>query len=203
MQDTELFDERWRRQALQGEVEAIRALAEVMLTPLHHFCLYRLGGNRHLCEEAVQETLVRAIRQLEKYDPVRGGNNIFPWLTGLARNEITRILNREKHVSLDELWKRMDRELLSLYERLDSEPLAEEVLQREETRELVNVTMSQLPTHYREALEGKYMSGMSVHDLAQKRQTTDKAMESLLTRARQAFRATFMTLCQSLSTEIH
>jgi RNA polymerase sigma factor (sigma-70 family) len=74
---------------------------------------------------------------------------------------------------------------------VDSEPFNEELLRREETRDLVNATMSQLPPHYREALEGKYLNGKSVRDLADSWQVSEKAVESQLTRARKAFRATF------------
>ena len=70
---------------------------------------------------------------------------------------------KEKNaVSLEVLWAHMDKELLALYARLELEPFGDEVLQREETRELVNTTMSQLPPHYREALEAKYVGGKSV-----------------------------------------
>ena len=96
----------------------------------------------------------------------------------------------------------MDRELLGLYARLDSEPFGDEVLQREETRELVNATMAQLPPHYREALEAKYVTGKSVRDLAVQGRTTEKAVESQLTRARKAFRATFLALTQTLGAEV-
>ena len=88
----------------------------------------------------------------------------------------------------------MDKELLAVFASLDSEPFNEELLQREETRELVNATMSQLPPHYREALEGKYLGGKSVRDLADSWNVSEKAVESQLTRARKAFRATFLTL---------
>ncbi len=197
------FDEGWRRRALAGDTDAVRAFADAVLPPLYHFCFYRVGRDRHRCEEVVQETLVRALRELERYEPARAGNRIFPWLTGLARNEIGRVLARDRHtVSLDELWARMDRELLALYERLESEPLADEVLVREETRGLVNATMSQLPPQYREALEAKYVRGASVRDLAELGRTTEKAVESLLSRARKAFRATFLALCRNLGAEL-
>jgi RNA polymerase sigma-70 factor (ECF subfamily) len=198
-----IFDADWRASALRGDSAAIQMLADALLEPLYRFCLYRVGRNRHLCEEVVQETLVRALRDLEHYDPPRANNNIFPWVTGLARNEIHRVLNRERAaVSLEALWAKMDGELLSLYARLDSEPFADEVLLREETRELVNATMSQLPEHYREALEAKYVTGKSVRDLAVRWRTTEKAVESQLTRARKAFRATFLTLTRNLGPEL-
>jgi RNA polymerase sigma-70 factor (ECF subfamily) len=198
-----IFDAAWRRRALAGDADAVTALAQAVLRPLYGFCLYRVGGNRHLCEEVVQETLVRALRDLERYEPARAADNIFPWLTGLARNEIHRTLQREKGtVSLELLWQHMDRELLDLYARLESEPFGDDVLVRQETCELVNATMSQLPPHYREALEGKYINGKSVRDLAAAWRTSEKAAESQLTRARKAFRATFLALCRNLGTEV-
>ncbi|MBY0524059.1 MAG: sigma-70 family RNA polymerase sigma factor [Gemmataceae bacterium] len=198
-----IFDANWRTRALGGDSDAVKTLAESALQPLYAFCLYRVGRNQALCEEVVQETLVRAIRELDRYDPSRAGDNIFPWLTGLARNEISRVLSREKHaVSLESLWARMDKDLLTLYAKLELEPFGDEVLQREETRELVNTTMSQLPPHYREALEAKYVGGKSVRDIAGLGNISEKAVESLLTRARQAFRVTFLSLSHNLEAEL-
>jgi RNA polymerase sigma-70 factor (ECF subfamily) len=197
-----IFDAAWRQNALHGDADAVKCLAAAVAQPLFGFCFYRVGRNRHLCEEVVQETLLRALRELDHYDPDRANNNIFPWLTGLARNEIHRVLAREKSaVSLEALWAKMDKELLTVYARLESEPFAEELLQREETRELVNATMSQLPPRYREALEGKYVNGRSVRDLALAWSISEKAAESQLTRARKAFRATFLALTRHLNME--
>jgi RNA polymerase sigma-70 factor (ECF subfamily) len=197
------FDEGWRQRALRGDAAAVRQLATAALQPLYGFCLYRVGRNQHLCEEVVQETMLKAIRDLKNYQPARAQDNIFPWLTGLARNEIQRILGREKHAaSLQSLWLKMDQELLAIYARLESEPLADDVLRREETRELVNATMSQLAPQYREALEAKYVDGKSVRDLASAWQLSEKAMESQLTRARKAFRATFLALSRNLEAEL-
>lgn len=173
-----------------------------MLGPLYQFCLYRVGRDCHLCEEVVQETLVQAIRKLLQYDPARSGGRIAPWLTGLARNVIQRVLARERATtSLESLWARMDEELREIFARLESEPLADDMLVREETREMVNATMSQLPPHYREALEAKYVDRRSVRDIAVARSTSEKAVESLLSRSRQAFRETFLALARSLNTE--
>lgn len=189
------FDDVWHRAALAGDSAAIEALANSAIEPLYRFCLYRLGSNADLAEEVVQETLLRAIRELDKYDPARSGGNVFMWLTGLARNEIRAALGREKAaVSFQALWDRLDDELRSMYSRLESAPLADEVLDREETREMVNATMAQLPPHYREALEAKYVRGQTVRDMAAAWQVSEKAVESQLTRARQAFRATFVAL---------
>jgi RNA polymerase sigma-70 factor (ECF subfamily) len=198
-----VFDETWRRKALQGNEAAVKTLLEHVLRPLYGFCLYRVGKNQHWCEEIVQETMLRALRDLSNYDPPRAKNNIFPWLTGMARNEIQRVLQREKAAtSLQTLWANMDEELLSLYAKLESEPFDDELLQREETRDLVNATMAQLPDHYRQSLEEKYVLGKSLREMAELWQLSEKAIESQLVRARKAFRATFQALSRHLQTEV-
>jgi RNA polymerase sigma-70 factor (ECF subfamily) len=187
---------------MAGDPAAIRTLAREALDPLFGFVLYRVSGDRHLAEEVVQETLLQAIQRVAAYDPERGGDRIYAWLTGLARNEIRRArAPMHRSVSLDTLWERMDRELLDVFTRLDSEPLGDEVLEREETRTMVNATMSQLPSHYRAALEAKYLDGRSVRDIAQSLGLSEKAVESQLGRARQAFRAAFTSLARNLGIE--
>ena len=198
-----LFDDTWRRQALAGDPSAVKTLVQSVLQPLYSFCLYRVGKNQHWCEEVVQETMLRALRDLANYEPARANNNIFPWLTGLARNEIQRVLSREKATaSLQTLWANLDQELLGLYAKLESAPFDDDVLQREETRDLVNATMAQLPDHYRETLEDKYVRGQSQREMAERRKVTEKALESQLTRARNAFRVTFLALSRHLQSEV-
>jgi RNA polymerase sigma-70 factor (ECF subfamily) len=198
-----VFDETWRRKALQGDETAVKVLLEYVLKPLYGFCLYRVGKNQHWCEEVVQETMMRALRDLAAYEPSRAGNNVFPWLTGLARNEIQRVLQREKSAaSLQTLWANLDQELLGLYAKLETAPFDDDLLQRQETRDLVNATMAQLPDHYRETLEEKYVQGKSQREMAQHRQLSEKALESQLTRARNAFRVTFLALSRHLQPEV-
>jgi len=84
---------------------------------------------------------------------------------------------------------------------LESEPFGDELLARRETREMVNATMAQLPLPYGRALEAKYVAGQSVREIATSMGTSEKAAESLLGRARAAFRATFLALSQNLPAE--
>ena len=180
-------------------MDAIGEMVDASLEPLFRFCLYRVGKNRHLCEEVVQETIVRGIAELKQYQPDRSGGSLFPWLMGLALNEIRRTQSREPDAKiLETMWNRMDDELRTIFGRLESAPLATYVLAREETHEMVNATMSQLPQHCRVALEAKYVAQRSVKDIAQDQATSEKAIESLLTRARQAFRETFLALTRNL-----
>jgi RNA polymerase sigma-70 factor (ECF subfamily) len=197
-----IFDARWHRRALAGDGEAVDALTAAALDPLYRFCFYRVGRDRHLCEDVVQETLLRAIGELDRYDPRRAGGDIFGWLTGLARNEIRRALAHSRSsTSLEAMWTNMDNELLTVYAKLDGQDLPEELLGRAETREMVNAAMSQLPPRYGQALEAKYLHGRSVREIAAGWRTSEKAVESLLGRAREAFRRAFLALARNLNVE--
>ena len=193
------FDADWRTEALAGGTEAVAAFAAAAVTPLYRFCFYRVGKDRDLCQDVVQEALLGAIAQLESYDPDRCAGDIFPWLTGLARNAIRHALSRRPSATaLEAIWLRMDRELLSLYGAVESRPLNDDLLARAETRDMVNATMSQLPGRYGRALEAKYVDNKSVREMAAASGQTEKAVESMLSRAREAFRRTFLALSQSL-----
>ena len=202
MENQPTFDAAWKLRACSGDEQAVRELVDASLEPLFRFSFYRVGRNRHLCEEVVQDTILRAIADLPSYNPDRSANDILPWMAGLARNEIRRALSHEPATcSLETLWARMDEDLRTIFRGLESSPLADDILVREETREMVNVTMSQLPQHYRAALEAKYVSLRSVREIAAARLASEKSIESLLTRARQAFRETFRALARNLDTE--
>jgi RNA polymerase sigma-70 factor (ECF subfamily) len=62
--------------------------------------------------------------------------------------------------------------------------------------------MSQLPDHYRQTLEEKYVEGKSQREMAELWQLSEKALESQLVRARKAFRVTFQALSRHLQAEV-
>ena len=194
-----IFDAEWRMEALAGNTEAVTSLAAEAVTPLYRFCFYRVGKDHELCQDVVQEALLGAIAQIDRYDPARCEADIFPWLTGLARNAIRQALSRRPSATaLEAVWLRMDRELLSLYGSVESRRIDDDLLARDETRDMVNATMSQLPGRYGHALEAKYVQNKTVREMAAASGQTEKAVESMLSRAREAFRRTFLALSQSL-----
>ena len=66
-----------------------------------------------------------------------------------------------------------------------------DALQRKETARLVQVVLDRLPDRYGDALEWKYIEGLSVAEIAVRLGVATKAAESLLARARTAFRDAF------------
>ena len=73
----------------------------------------------------------------------------------------------------------------------------EREFQRREVAQLVQLTLDHLPGRYGDVLEWKYIQGHAVSDIAARLGSTPKAVESMLTRARQAFREGFAALTRS------
>ncbi|HZN02144.1 MAG TPA: sigma factor-like helix-turn-helix DNA-binding protein, partial [Candidatus Polarisedimenticolia bacterium] len=82
--------------------------------------------------------------------------------------------------------------LESLSAAAGNDPAA--ALRRREIARLVHVTLDHLPERYADVLEWKYIEGIAVQEIAARLGSTTKAAESLLTRAREAFRDGFATL---------
>jgi RNA polymerase sigma-70 factor (ECF subfamily) len=62
---------------------------------------------------------------------------------------------------------------------------------RNELSRLVRQTVDELPPRYAQALAWKYTDGLAVNEIAHRMGLSAKAAESLLTRAREAFKARF------------
>jgi RNA polymerase sigma-70 factor (ECF subfamily) len=69
---------------------------------------------------------------------------------------------------------------------------------RLETTRLIQVALDQLPTHYGDALEWKYVYGFSVDEIAAKLGIGFEAAQSLLARAKRAFQEIYGALTVEL-----
>lgn len=69
-------------QAKVGDRAAVEQLLNAHHTSVYRIC-YRMMGNREDAQDAAQETLVRMVRNLTKYDSAR---SFVPWLYSIAMN---------------------------------------------------------------------------------------------------------------------
>ena len=171
------------RRMLAGEEKAFEEFFEGHFPALYRFALARVGRDHDAAEEVAQAALCRAISKLHTF---RGEAALLTWLCTFCRHEIAAYharQGRRPEVDLpEEGW-----EVVAALESL----APDQALEREEVARHVHVTLDRLPPHYAEVLERKYVDGDSVHEIATKMGTTPKAAESLLTRAREAFRDLF------------
>ena len=171
-----------RRAVLAGDEMAWRAWYDECFARLHAFALWRCAGLRDLADEVVQETWLTAVRRIRDFDPDRA--SFASWLQGIAAHLLRNHLRREDR-------RNGQRDRLALQPAATES--AEADLERREEAERVARALAALPDRYEAVLRAKYLDGQSVQEIASAWGETPKAIESLLTRARQAFRSLFDT----------
>ena len=183
---------------VRGDEAAFGELFEGHFPPLYRFALRRLGNDEDAAEEVVQKTLCKAITKLRTY---RGEAALLTWLCTFCRYEISDWYRRrrrgQREVPLVEDRPEIRAALDSLT-AFEDEP--DRALERQEIRRLVQVTLDRLPPRYGDALEWKYIEGLPVKEIAGRLRIGPKAAESLLTRARAAFRDAFATVAEAVTT---
>lgn len=159
-----------------------------------HFCAPRLaafaarrsGLDSVSVEDIVQNTLIKAVRNLASY---RGEAALLTWLMQICRHELVdayrKISRHPAHDSLDAP-DTAHRVLLHLRVPEQNEPPAE--VDAELRRRTVIHALNAIPERYAYALEAKYGDGLSVEEIARTLGITPIATQSLLARARAEFR---------------
>lgn len=179
-------DRIWREQGLKsavlaGDERAWQTWYEEAFESLYGYISWRSGGRRDLTDEVVQETWLTAVRRIGSFEPLRG--SFVDWLRGIAANVLR---NR----------RRQENGRARHFQSLDQEPVAtgsgEAGLELQNRAERIARTLAALPERYEAALRAKYLDEQSVAEIAAAWTETPKAIESLLTRARQAFREAYL-----------
>jgi RNA polymerase sigma-70 factor, ECF subfamily len=179
---------------LRGDERAFRALFDAYFPRLYRFALVRLGGDAEAANEVVQQTFCKAIERLDSY---RGEAALYTWFCQICRNALidysrTRQRTAAKRTLEDEPDVRAVLE--SMAGPASSEP--ELQMWQRDVQRLVQTTVDTLPDRYGDILEWKYVDGLSVDDIAQRLSIGAKAAESLLTRARVAFRDAMLAIAE-------
>jgi RNA polymerase sigma-70 factor (ECF subfamily) len=163
------------RAVLAGDERAWRTLYEASFAAVDAYVLWRCAGLRDLTDDVVQQTWLTAVRRIRDFDPER--SRFVAWLRGIAANV-----------------------LRAHFRQRTPEPLVgddyatppDSGLERREEAERIALALARLPERHESVLRAKYLDGLSVEAIAAEWGTTPKTIESLLTRARQAFRAAYV-----------
>ncbi len=186
-------DRELARRMLAGDERAFGEFFDAHFPGLYRFALARLDWDEDAAEEVAQAALCKAISKLATY---RGEATLFTWLCTFCRHEISAFCKKNRlvprQVDLTEDRPDVRAALESLPASLREEPAG--TLDRKELGRLVQVVLDHLPPHYGDALEWKYLEGLAVKEIAARLGLSVKAAESLLVRAREAFRDGFTTL---------
>ncbi len=191
-----LFDQNDLARLLTRDAEAVKKWFHAYSDTLYTFVYYRVGKDSDIAGEVVQETFLQALRKITNYDSRRGSMLI--WLTYLCRNNIRKALrSKYRHLSYEQMWQDIDRSLLHAYELIATEPLPDEILEKEETAEIVRMTLANIPGNYKSVLTDHYYQQKTLREIAVSMSISEGAAKAMLHRARDAFRVAFMRLLKS------
>lgn len=171
---------------LAGDEQAFEAFFDAYFARVYRFALPRLHGDVEAARDVVLSTLSKAMRKLAQF---RGESGLFTWICQICRHEVVdhiRAERRSRHVVLiDDL-----PELRAAIESVEAPEQYDLVRShgRAEVGRLVRAVLDHLPSSYGNALEWKYIEGESVEVIGERLGIGTTAAQSLLARARAAFR---------------
>ena len=150
-------------------------LYDVALPQVHGYLLGRCG-QRALAEDLTAETFLAAAEGVRAETPPEVTTG---WLIGIARHKLV------------DHWRRQDVEqrhlrVLAGEQRDEHDPWDERI-----DAMLARAVLAELGAHHRAALTLRYLDGLSVPEVAEHLERGVEATETLLVRARRAFRSVY------------
>jgi RNA polymerase sigma-70 factor (ECF subfamily) len=168
----------------EGSAEAFAELHDRFAPGLHRFAASRLSQEMHLAEDIVVQTLAKAVRNIDRFDGRRA--TLAAWLYGIARWQIREEMRRRKRrksvpqaaiVPIDEV-----------AEDQDDRDLAAEAAARLDAQRQVRELAGVLLETEMEVLVLQCVDELSVKDISHVVRRSERAVHSLLHRARQKAR---------------
>jgi RNA polymerase sigma factor (sigma-70 family) len=157
----------------KGDEMAYRIFYDGYVNRLLRYLLVVTGGNEETTREALQLTFVRVVRHIKVFTTEAA---FWGWLTVLARSALA-----------DESRKR--RRYLAFLDRFAQHAAIQQEIPNDDHADerlsgLLESSVASLPADERQLVEAKYFARRSVREIAGEFQTTEKAIESRLTRVR-------------------
>lgn len=165
----------WIEQALQGDRRAFGKLVQAYERPVYNLT-YRMLGDPAEAEDAAQETFLRAYSKLATYQP---GRKFVNWLLSIASHHCIDRLRRKSRAPQLSIEGPLPPQFL-----VSEAPRPDQVVSKNQERELVRQVLDTLPSDYRVAIILRYWYEMSYEEIADTTRSTESAIKSRLHRAR-------------------
>lgn len=167
---------------LRGDPEALDTLFARYARPLYQTAL-RLLGNPEDAEDALQEGMLSALRNLKRFE---GRSKFSTWLTRIVINAALMQLRKQRTrptVSLEQ--EDSEQRELSLGSRIpDARPGPEETYARRERFEILESSLGSLPPALQSAVWLRDVEGLSTAEAARALGLSEGTVKSQLHRAR-------------------
>ena len=164
--------------AKQGDMSAIDAIAADHHGAVYRVC-YRMMGNHEDAQDASQETFIRMLKAIAKYDAARP---FTPWLFAIALNVCRDLLRKRKLRHTEPL------------DSVDSRrtAIAPEVLRKmsaEEEMAILEDGLRRLPAQERAAIVLRDIEGLTTAETAESLGTKEETVRSQISRVRVKLKA--------------
>jgi RNA polymerase sigma-70 factor (ECF subfamily) len=153
-----------------------RAWYDEALPRVYRYLLTRCG-DQELAEEVTQEAFVEAIRSRRKF---RGNSDPVTWVIAIGRNRLVDHIRHDRRSAT--------RHLRLVDSRRDLESSA---WRTSDEREAIDQALATLLPDQRLALTLRYLDQLPVREIASLLHRSESASESVLSRAREAFRLAY------------
>jgi len=173
------FERSLRYVVLAGDEAAWRAWYDAHAEDVRRYAHWRCGGRHELADEVVQETWLTAVRKVRSFDPSSG--SFRAWVCGIVGGIAANMVRKHQRSAARQ-------------QVLVEVPATSTIESNDDRSWATAMALSELNPRHEQVLRAKYLDGQSVNDIAANWNETPKAIESLLTRARDAFRETYTRL---------
>jgi RNA polymerase sigma-70 factor (ECF subfamily) len=181
------------RELLSGDSIAFERFHRHYFQRLFRYVLPRVRNRYDVAQDVCQRTLVQGVNKLAGF---RGEASLLTWLCQIAGNELKLQWERDRVAAGRFLQSDDDGAIRKAMEAVASpyKDRPEALRMQSEAVQWVHRILDELAPNYAEVLEWKYLDGLSVDEIALRSQQTTIAVQSLLARARGAFRDEFAKL---------
>lgn len=167
--------------AAAGRPDAVRWLLDDVAPIVHGFIWGRVGGDRAVAEDLLQDTLLAAVAAAGSF---RGESAVSTWMCSIARHRLARHWEQERRADVTRSRLQVVADLPADVPD-DGDALAE--------RDAVARALGRLPAQHRQVLVLKYLDELPVEQIATEIGRTRVQVQSLLQRARDGLRRELAT----------
>lgn len=147
-----------------GDDQAFESLVSWYLRPVYAFVL-SIVRDVPTAEDIVQETWIKAWKHLGRFDTSKSFKT---WIFAIAKNTAYDALKKKKALPFAAFAEDEEEDKESWAERIaDEEPLADELLMREDAVRLLEEKLDGLPGDFRQILVMHYQEDFSLSEIAE------------------------------------
>jgi RNA polymerase sigma-70 factor (ECF subfamily) len=169
--------------AQSGDSDAFRLLVEQHSRAVFRLA-FRMTGNEQDAEDVVQETFLRAYRQLDRYE---ARASFSTWLYRIASNySLDLIRMRKRHEDKRERGKAEEKDILQTLPV--NTPGPDRITYSSQVKERVNEALNELSAQERTAFVLRHFEGMSIDEIGETLGTGTNATKHSIFRAVQKLR---------------